>query len=434
MAIIRITDLRNSNGACKSGDLLLLGSRTLEFQYHVQPTIGSVHNYIDCDGCQETIRTITSNLLDRFNGYDDNKPFPECCEWHKSLLTVDGFDREKYADVPRMTAEKIIFTKQHIINHIHNSDWYKEITDYIVYCIDSFGSMPENCGCPLYLDTYYDCVVRHIRETKYNYPKDRAKKILDFLERIQQLTDIDESLKVIVDTYQKWINLFPFELNNIFGQEFQMQKNRLPLLAYTPQLCKYGNNITYAELHTKYTLIEHLCTLTSVLLDKINSHELVKQGIISDIDKQAFDTAGVTLRVRNALNLRDYSQAEKEYGATILRWLGDQRLYFDDINQLLKKHKEKSYTGIAEALVKYVKGASDNDLQTIIEHRALPIGSAAKEWIGSEADAHRFCHKYSLKNAEFKKCFGKEIKTGNKKELQMELKGSIWDVISQYPK
>lgn len=432
MAIVQIKDLRDP--ACTSGDLLLIGPQVLKYQHHVQPSTGPTHDYTNCENCQKTIEAITGELLRRFNGHDDQKPFPECCKWHESLLKVKGFDRAKYNDVPRMTAEKIIYTRQHIINNIRKPEWYEEITDYIMYCVDSFGSMPADCGSPLYLDTYYGYIGQQIKDAGDQYPKDRAKKILDFLECMRQSGDIDESLRVITDTYQKWLNLFPFELNNMFGKDFQILRNQLPLLARTPRLCRYGDDIIYTEIHTKSTLIEHLSTLTHVLLGKINSHKLVKQGIISDIDKQTFDTAGVKLRVRNELNLRDYSQAEKQYGNTILQWLEDQRQYFDTIRPLLNKRKQKDYIGIAEALTKYVRGASDDDLQTIAEHKMLPIGSTAKEWIGSEADAHRFCYRYGLKNSDFKKCFGREIKAGNKKGLEMELNGSIWDIISQYPK
>lgn len=92
-----------------------------------------------------------------------------------------------------------------------------------------------------------------------------------------------------------------------------------------------------------------------------------------------------------------------------------------------------TYEGIADALKNYVRGASDADLQTIIDHKALPIGATTKEWIGKEADAHRFCFMYGISNSAFKKCFGKEIKAGNKKGIVMKLGGSIWDVISKYP-
>lgn len=99
--------------------------------------------------------------------------------------------------------------------------------------------------------------------------------------------------------------------------------------------------------------------------------------------------------------------------------------------------KSNNYEGIAKALSKYVTGASDQDLQTIIEHGVLPIGAECKKWIGSAADGHRFCYKFNLTMASFNKCFSMQntkLTAANKKDVKMELNDSISDIISKYPK
>lgn len=108
------------------------------------------------------------------------------------------------------------------------------------------------------------------------------------------------------------------------------------------------------------------------------------------------------------------------------------------LNQLLKSglsdETHKSYRGIAERLKEYISGASDSDLETIIEEKRLPDGSALKKWESSKANAHRFCSKYKLSKAQFKKCFGLELKSSDINNVKMEKDGTIWDILNEYPK
>lgn len=66
---------------------------------------------------------------------------------------------------------------------------------------------------------------------------------------------------------------------------------------------------------------------------------------------------------------------------------------------------EKEYSGIANALREYIRGASDNDLATIINTKSLPQGASKKEWIGKKVDAHRFRERIGMKTSQWNKCF-----------------------------
>ncbi|MBL0102600.1 MAG: hypothetical protein IPP51_01785 [Bacteroidetes bacterium] len=75
--------------------------------------------------------------------------FPECCDEHRKMAKEWWFKRENYANLPIKFLTQIAYTSYHIGQKINDSDWYKDITDYITYMVSSYGHPP--IGTHLYI-------------------------------------------------------------------------------------------------------------------------------------------------------------------------------------------------------------------------------------------------------------------------------------------
>ena len=403
--------------------------RIYEPPYETEPTTGE-HDFNTCEDCQNNLRELREDFELRFNGTKEKSGFPLCCERHAELAKLQVFNINDFKQVPDWTSKKIVYTSQHIKNHIFTDDYYKDITDYIDYTIDSFGQTPNDSE-PLYLGSYLSCVTGIISNSE-NIPKEKKDRLLEYLKSFDNHKDNERTdFNILIGTYEKWFKAFPWQMS--FFASLKPQFEKLPIIQSVSQTNKYSGKTT-AKSHTKSSLIKMLVNTTNNILTQINSLALYEKGLLTDPQQVKLDLIINERRLKIQQGYTNSSPDESQRYRNILKaWFADEKKFIDEMTPLLSTSQPQSYNGMAEALTKYVKGASDADLQTIIEHKTLPIGATVKEWVGAEADAHRFCHRYGLKNADFKKCFGKEIKAGNKKGIEMELNGSIWDIISQYP-
>lgn len=93
------------------------------------------------------------------------------------------------------------------------------------------------------------------------------------------------------------------------------------------------------------------------------------------------------------------------------------------------------YTGIANKLSKWITGADDEVLESIIINKNVPDGKKKPEWKGRAADAHRFRYWIGDTEATMIKCFNGLNKNNFKRngapksESEIQLMGSIWDVL-----
>src|SRR5690349_6715645 len=150
-----------------------------EVPFEISPTEGG-HDFNKCPTCSKNLNELIKRLTEKFEGKNSNKkPFPFCCAGHSNLANVKEFKRESFINVPEMSARKIIYTMQHIVNNHNADDWYKLITDYIECAIESYGDMPKACGEPLYLSDYFLYVTDLVNKNK-DLPADKKKRVLEF--------------------------------------------------------------------------------------------------------------------------------------------------------------------------------------------------------------------------------------------------------------
>ena len=65
--------------------------------YPIEPTLGDLHDYRKCKGCQDTNKEIVRQLKVKFD------KFPFCCQWHQKLLSINEFNKLDFAFFLQMT-------------------------------------------------------------------------------------------------------------------------------------------------------------------------------------------------------------------------------------------------------------------------------------------------------------------------------------------
>jgi len=66
------------------------------------------------------------------------RKFPDCCENHKKLKGRYWFKKENYSLLPLKIVTELSYTENFIARNLHTDLWYKNISDYIEYSIESF--------------------------------------------------------------------------------------------------------------------------------------------------------------------------------------------------------------------------------------------------------------------------------------------------------
>lgn len=94
----------------------------------------------------------------------------------------------------------------------------------------------------------------------------------------------------------------------------------------------------------------------------------------------------------------------------------------------------KAFTGLLKDLKPYIEDCSQSDLNTIIEHKVLPIGRKSILWNGSKADAIRFIEHFEITKAQFKNMFyfedGKPLLAGHKDKTGTP--SDLTDILKKY--
>jgi hypothetical protein len=297
--------------------------------YKITPTAGGEHDFNTCSGCKSYHAKIVENANEFFGR------FPNCCDKHKKLVELGGFDRNHYADTSTLVADKVIYTKQHFLNFLDKEDWYKEITDYITYCIFSFGTIPIEYGNVPYIHQYFFFTINYIKNSKVKKEfANRKLKILEFLENYGVGKNTDSiSFNVLIKTYEKWYKIFPFELS--FFHHLKERYNKIPIGFGKPELNKYLDMASIKPF-TKQELINSLIKLTNTILTQINTKQLFEQGLITDSNKIKLE---LILRNRDielkAGYVKNEISEEQVYRKMLKKWFKDEKKFIEEITPLL---------------------------------------------------------------------------------------------------
>lgn len=306
-----------------------------EKPFETHPTEGE-HDFNTCEGCQKTLKELIKQLTEKFEGShkDGAKPFPFCCTHHSELTKLKEFNRADFVGVPEMVARKIIYTNSHIKNNHQSETYYKDITDYIDYTVESFGQMPGNAE-PLYLSDYF-FYITDLLERNTEVEKGRKNRLLEFLKAYRTPTETPKTdFNILLGTYQKWLKVFPFEISFFSTLKPHFEK-QLPILNGKPETNKY-TGIAKVKMHTKGSLIDVLLNLTNNLLTQINTTTLYEKGLLTEPQKIKLE---LVLNERKMKLKQGYVNSSKDeeqrYRKILKEWFADEKRFIDEVTPIVK--------------------------------------------------------------------------------------------------
>ena len=259
--------------------------------------------------------------------------FPNCCSLHKKMAeySIVNIAYYKSEDFARSILTRISYTEHHIEKYIDEQNWYKIITDYIEYIIDSFGT-------PSFGDHVYKWAVTgmiELRQKEIGFNK--VQQIIDYInglyhqdpgEPIAEEVDINELYHI----YQKWLSIFPFNIEP-FNKLKEKFTNIFPVIeepTYNPY-----TRLTKGRLITKGKLVEWLIDKTKEILKSVDSAELLHDGLITDVNTHRIDLLNAQHKTRQAALLKEFSTQENHYVQVITKWLSNEEKYYRAVMPLL---------------------------------------------------------------------------------------------------
>jgi len=258
--------------------------------------------------------------------------FPNCCDTHKALLNKKWFNKDKYLHVPIKILNQFQYTTNFINNKIDDDDWFKEITDYIDYTYQSFGTPAIG------LDRFYFILINWIKQQKGNKKNlNRIKRLIVFLESKNDVKNNKTDLNKLYATFQRWLASLP---NLPFFKNYKLRlKNKFPLkdILHSPEYNKY-TGLTKFKCKTHNELLELLIQTTRQLLLSINTSELLKNNHISSIEKHQIDIANGQHIIKQNQLLVEYSKTEIKYVKIIKKWLKNEKEYLNEIKEVFSSN------------------------------------------------------------------------------------------------
>jgi hypothetical protein len=327
---------------CNTEFFLATGSN-FELPFNIQPPNGYEEPINEKTGekfpncCQ-----LHKNIFDRVQ--IKVTKFPYCCDGHKRLIKAGFFDRKKYKKTAIKVVKQFNYTEYHISKHIELSSWYEDIYHYIELNRQSFGAFPNEYGCPLGLHEYLIvlkvCLNDPIWLPANNIPIEKGKRLLQFIENYyKQSNESSTDIKLLIEIYQKWLNLFPFSIEYYFKGLKQQFQQSIPLLAEKPIKNPY-TGLSGAKLTTPKQLITFLGETTKTLLGAIKTQELIDKKAISDLDKHKFELLKESHRVKQDSLVGTFLATEMGYLSIIDQWLTNESVYFEKMELYLSKPKK----------------------------------------------------------------------------------------------
>lgn len=277
--------------------------------------------------CCDYHRSIESNANNWFS------KFPDCCVEHKKLKERSWFKKEEYSHVPNKIIRQLSMTENFIASKIDDKNWYKEITNYLTYNFESFGT--PGIGSHLYF-SFIEHWILNNKPREYEFPKSKRSQLKNFLDGLSDNSKKpDTDLNKLKSTLDKWLKAFPSI--SYFVQVRDQVKRKMPfgIILHEPSHNRF-TGLTKFKIKTEVELIEILIDATKNLLLNFNSYELVKKGVINDTQKHQLELIGQAHSLIQSQLLTEYNNTEIKYVKIIKKWLQNEKEYFKEIAPLIK--------------------------------------------------------------------------------------------------
>jgi hypothetical protein len=268
---------------------------------------------------------------------------PNCCDSHKKLTGQRWFSKHDYHTLPMKLMNTLSHTEFHIHNRIDSDNWYKDITDYIQYCIESFGLLPDGFGSPIGLHLYLQNLKDHIRRVSHvdEAKKQRLIRFIDSPASNNEPKSLNE-LNILIETYSKWMKIFPFDLSLFSHLKERFRKN-VPILKGETISNPYSG-LSHTKLKTKKELIEFLVGVTEKIVSEVNSLALYEKNLLTDAEKLKLEIINKNRRLELEEITNKYVDERSKYLKVVRSWLDGEKRYLHEISPFIK---DRSANGLA---------------------------------------------------------------------------------------
>ncbi len=308
------------------------GSDIWDLGYSIEPH----HDYEkpnDFPNCCEYHKEIIVKLNNWF------KSFPNCCDNHKILLQKKWFKKELYSEIPNKVVTSISYTSGFFNQNIEDDNWYKEITDYIDYVIESFGT--PNIGGERFfsiLSYWVENSLEISEETEW-----KRNQLMDFLKsKTDNKTKKNTDLNLLNSTFQNWIKSLP-EIS-VFNTIKITYKGKLPmnLFLYDGEYNRY-TGLTKFKGRTQSELIEILVNHTKKILSQLTSENIYKSLNITDKEKYEIQIVTEKHKIEQLLLLESFSKNELKYVKVLKKWLKNEKGLINELKPIFDKINEQNF-------------------------------------------------------------------------------------------
>lgn len=336
---------------CGKTEVAQISSLDFELkQYVTQPLEGykEPKNFPNCCGKHKQLLQIAKERFDAF---------PNCCDGHRNLGAAPWFKKDTYAYMPLKLVTTIAYTWHCIAKHIESDDWYKKITDYIDYTVNSYGQFPDGFGAPIGLALYVDTLEKDIEQEK-ELPAQKKEKLLFFLRKANEpATDFEQTdVNLLVGKYKEWLSLFPFELSFLSHLKPYFER-QMPILTGRGETNIY-TGLTGFKLKTKKELIGFLQSAAQTIIKEINTRQLYNDNLLND-------TNGVQLELvlaKRKIELEEMDKSgwedRKDYIKVLKKWLNGEKQFVKEINSIFK---DKNKVDFISDLINGIWALQKND-------------------------------------------------------------------------
>lgn len=379
--VSKISEIKSCNGV----HLYVEGS-AYSLPFNISYLKPEAHNLDTCENCRKSLEEAKQNIRDHFMN------FPNCCVAHRKLLKEDWFDKIELMPFVDSVAEKIYFVLHHLLDVVENyENWQEEIENYLEYVNVSFGSFPDGYGPAFGANTYYSQLENHIKfyinlpdAVKYQH---KFKFILEVIGKFYNFkhkqipsfkNNFHSEYNILVTTYSKWYNSFPFELEVFKHLKERFQKT-LPILAEKPRHNPYLR-ISKAKLTPTSDFVNYLNEITKAIISAVNPNRLIKEGFITDFDKYQTELICKEYELKQEELFKKFDKSELKYIALLKSWLKQHKAFLQEIRPFIEKNvlktkTEKHYLEFIPslshiALVNFYQGQiiNNSNAQSILNH------------------------------------------------------------------
>jgi hypothetical protein len=158
---------------------------------------------------------------------------------------------------------------------------------------------------------------------------------------MDKLEDLKNTISELNNIYQKWLKLFPFDME-IFAHLKPQLELELPIVKNDKLVWDREKNEVIVDLYSNKTFHQFLTQKTALILESINTLKLVEEGRIDKLNKHEFDFTISERRFKLQSQIMKSINESPDYLSFIQEWFKDEMKFIEKIKSISSASKQKT--------------------------------------------------------------------------------------------